>query len=374
MRILIELGHPAHFHLFRNAVEAFHEHGHQVMMVVKQKDVLLDLVAPYQDRFEIVNRREAEKKPGALNNMIWVLESGFKVLRAALQFKPDILIGSNFSLAHVGRILDKPSFRWIEDDARRVWKSARIANPFAKGILVPDTCPTDRWEYKTIHYPSYHELAYLAPTNFTPDKSRIEDKIDCNRPFIILRMSRLAAHHDKNMRGLNRELTRKLIYRLEKTGRVYITSERAIDPEFEPLRIAIPPRDMHHAIYYAHLYIGDSQTMAAEAAVLGTPSIRHNDFVGKLGYLEELEQYGLTWGIPTNEPEMVLEKVDDLLSQTDLQNMQKERRKKMLRDKIDLNAFMIWFVEHYPESFKQSKENREVFEPFRFSESIIDSL
>ncbi len=35
--------------------------------------------------------------------------------------------------------------------------------------------------------------------------------------------------------------------------------------------------------------------MIAEAAVLGTPSIRFNDFVGKLGYLEDLEhKYGLT--------------------------------------------------------------------------------
>jgi predicted glycosyltransferase len=33
------------------------------------------------------------------------------------------------------------------------------------------------------------------------------------------------------------------------------------------------------------LYIGDSQTMAAEAAVLGIPSIRFNSFVGKLVYL-----------------------------------------------------------------------------------------
>lgn len=30
--------------------------------------------------------------------------------------------------------------------------------------------------------------------------------------------------------------------------------------------------------------------MAAEATILGTPSIRFNDFVGKLGYLEELEK------------------------------------------------------------------------------------
>jgi predicted glycosyltransferase len=49
------------------------------------------------------------------------------------------------------------------------------------------------------------------------------------------------------------------------------------------------------------MYIGDSQTMTAEAAVLGTPAIRFNDFVGELSYLEELEYtFDLTYGIKTN--------------------------------------------------------------------------
>ncbi len=57
------------------------------------------------------------------------------------------------------------------------------------------------------------------------------------------------------------------------------------------------PSDIYHALYYADLYIGDSQTIAAEKAVLGTPALRFNDFVGKIGYLEELEhKYGLTFG------------------------------------------------------------------------------
>jgi len=31
-------------------------------------------------------------------------------------------------------------------------------------------------------------------------------------------------------------------------------------------------------LYYANVYIGDSQTMATEASVLGTPAIRSNSF------------------------------------------------------------------------------------------------
>ena len=55
---------------------------------------------------------------------------------------------------------------------------------------------------------------------------------------------------------------------------------------------------MHHALYFAEMFIGDSQTMTAEAAVLGTPALRLNNFVGKLGYLNELERkFNLTYGL-----------------------------------------------------------------------------
>ena len=104
---------------------------------------------------------------------------------------------------------------------------------------------------------------------------------------------------------------------------------------------------MHDALYFSHLVIGDSQTMAAEAAVLGTPSIRFNDFVGKLGYLEELEhRYGLTYGIKTTEPEFLFDKIEELLSIKDLKKEWEKRRRKMLSEKIDFTAFMIWFFEN----------------------------
>lgn len=38
--------------------------------------------------------------------------------------------------------------------------------------------------------------------------------------------------------------------------------------QFEKYRIRINPLDMHHVMAFASLYIGDSQTMAAEAGVL----------------------------------------------------------------------------------------------------------
>ena len=99
---------------------------------------------------------------------------------------------------------------------------------------------------------------------------------------------------------------------------------------------------------FAEMYIGDSQTMAAEAAVLGTPAIRFNDFVGEIGYLEELEHtFGLTYGIRTNDTEKLYQTIRDILAMSDFKNKFQEKRKIMLSQKIDLATYMTKLFEEY---------------------------
>jgi predicted glycosyltransferase len=115
---------------------------------------------------------------------------------------------------------------------------------------------------------------------------------------------------------------------------------------------------MHHVMAFAQLYIGDSQTMAAEAGVLGTPFIRFNDFVGKIGYLEELEnKYQLGYGIKTEEVNKLYYKINELLKMENCKEIFQERRQKMLSEKIDYASFLTWFIETYPASAKTMKEN-----------------
>jgi hypothetical protein len=76
--------------------------------------------------------------------------------------------------------------------------------------------------------------------------------------------------------------------------------------------------------------------MAAEAAVLGTPAIRFNDFVGEISYLKDLENYGLSYGIRSNNDQGLFTIANQLLS--DLQETlarSKAARERLLRDKID---------------------------------------
>ena len=111
-------------------------------------------------------------------------------------------------------------------------------------------------------------------------------------------------------------------------------------------------------MYFSEMLICDSQSMTVEAAMLGVPSIRYNDFAGRIGVLEELEHvYGLTFGIKPSNPELLLKKIDELLTIADLKLIFHEKRAKMLSDKIDVTAYLVWIIENYPESIRIIKED-----------------
>ena len=118
---------------------------------------------------------------------------------------------------------------------------------------------------------------------------------------------------------------------------------------------------MHHVMAFASLYIGDSQTMAAEAGVLGVPFVRFNDFVGRIGYLRELEDtYHLGYGIKASAPgsvDQLCKRVEEIVEMKaeERQQVYQSRRQKMLDEKIDCAKFLTYFIEHYPESVAETK-------------------
>ena len=112
---------------------------------------------------------------------------------------------------------------------------------------------------------------------------------------------------------------------------------------------------MHDALAFATLFVGEGATMASECACLGTPAIYVNSLTA--GTLEEQERYRLLFGFRKSEG--VIEKAIELLNTPNLKQEFQQRRQKMLSDKIDVTAFMVWFVENYPESAKIMKENPE---------------
>jgi hypothetical protein len=52
-----------------------------------------------------------------------------------------------------------------------------------------------------------------------------------------------------------------------------------------------------------------------------------------------------------------MKKLNDLLQTVNLKELIQLRCKRFLSKKIDITAFMVWFIENYPVSVKILKEN-----------------
>jgi predicted glycosyltransferase len=356
MKYLFYFGHPAHFHLFKNVITRLKINGHTNYILIKKKDVLENLVKKSGNQYVNILPRGRKDNTFAIASGLLIRDA--RVFAFCLKNRPDIMIGTSAEITHIGRLLKIPSINVNEDDVDAVSLFAKLGYPWADTILVPECCRTGKWHHKTVNYRGYHELAYLHPKCFVPNKEIISSAMDVKRPYFVIRFAKLTAYHDKGKTGITGNVAQKLIKLIKPNGNIYITSERRLEPEFEKYRITIDPSDIHHALYYAKMFIGDSQTMTAESAVLGTPAIRFNDFVGKLGYLEELElQHGLTYGINASEPDKLYQKIDELLNICNLKEEWERRRQKMLRQKIDVAEFLVWFLENYPTSRHIMKTN-----------------
>lgn len=356
MKILFYLGHPAHFHLFRLTIESLKKKNHSVKILIKKKDILEDLLK--NCNWEYTNILPKGRKDNLLSISFGLFKRDLALYKNLNKFKPDLMLGTSPEIAHIGRLRNIPSIVVNEDDYKAVFLFSIMSYPFAKHIMAPRSCDVGKWKNKNIQYDGYHELAYLHPNHFSPDITKINKVINTSEKYFIIRFAKLTAHHDVGKSGINKIVANEIINILKDYGNIYITSERKLEPEFEKYRININPIDIHHALYYADMYIGDSQTMTAESAVLGTPALRFNDFVGKLGYLEELEhKYELTYGIKTNYPDKLYNQINNILKIKNLKEEWQKRKQEMLNDKIDVAQFMVWLIENYPDSIASIKNN-----------------
>lgn len=350
MKCFFILNHPAHFHLFKNVIKILRTSGHLCYIYIRPKDVLENLLKEEGFEYEILAQSPQRRKFIIGSSVIGLLNKEIKLSKHVLKHKPDLLIGTDWAIVHVGRLFNIPSLVFNEDDTLATPEN-KIFYPFARTLVLPECCDIGMWGKKRVSYNGYHELAYLHTNRFSPDIKAVRELIKIDKPFIIIRLVKLTASHDVGKKGLGLSIILKLIEKYESDYEFLISMEDKILPELEKYRFRYNLNLMHHFIADAQLVISDSQTMIAEAAVLGTPSVRFNDFVGKIGYLEELEhKYKLTYGIQTDKPDELIKKVTELLSVPGLKNEWKKRMNKMLEEKIDVTAFMNWLIENYPAS------------------------
>ena len=168
MNVLVQMSHPAHFHLFKYVAQNLQDKGHNVFILIKTKDILEDLLEqsgmPY---YNILKEAHRKSKMGIFWDM---LVRDCRIWRFVRKNKVDLLIGSTVEVAQVGWLTRKHRVNMVEDDMEVIPLFQKLAGPFIQTILSPETCNNCHLEPKSVKYAGFHKLAYLHPTRFTPDR------------------------------------------------------------------------------------------------------------------------------------------------------------------------------------------------------------
>ncbi len=353
MNILVDIGHPAHVHLLKNFIRIMKEKGNKVIVTVRDIPSAKRLLEIYNiDYIEF-----GSKSFSLIGKVFKQLKYDKIMLDLVKKHDIEIGIGTSLTVAQVSRISKMKSFILDDDDSAVQPLFTKFVHPFSDYLLSPDVLNFERKKKNHITYPGYHELAYLHPDRFTPDKKVLEESgIKDGEDYFVLRFNAFKAHHDYGIKGISNENKRKLINMLKDKGKVYITTEKDIEPEFKEYQLKITPEKIHSLLYYAKMFIGDSQTMTSEAAVLGTPAFRCNSFAGRISYLNEEEyKYGLTFGFKPAEFEFMIRVIRQYLNVANLKEIWALKREKLLSDKIDVTSFLVDIISNYPESVKKCK-------------------
>lgn len=352
---MVNMAHPAHVHYFKNFIKEMQNDGHDIRILAFDKEVTFKLLDNYGMNYIKFGRHNKS----LMKKLIDIPVGDFKLYEIAKKFDPDFFVGFGAIYAsHVSRILHKTCLNL--EDTEPSLEQIGLYLPFASAVFTP-SCFKRNLGRKQIRYDGYTELTHLHPRYFQPDHSVLDELgLDRNEPYIILRFVSWTASHDFRQSGVkDRE---KLALQLQKYGRVLITSEGQLSRKLEGMRVKIAPEELHNLLYYASLYVGEGGTTASEAAILGTHSIHISTLAKHCGVFEDLNRYGLMWTFDNESG--VVEKVSEIVND-DLQKTGKRKREKLIGDKINVTAFLCWFVENYPESFETMLENPRYQERFR---------
>lgn len=338
MKSMLCIVHPAWAHQFHYIIDQERLRGNPVRVLVAEKDGNTTLLKRFGIPYTLCARSTG----------VNVLEKGFLFLGLcfrftweALRFQPDIFIGrASPMMAIAAWITRKPHLVYEDTEVSRF--SLRICKRLSTKIITPRTFLTDLGRRQE-RLDTYKELFYLHPSVFTPDRQKLRDAgFNPDESYILVRFVAWNASHDIGKKGLNDAGKFALVKRLEKYGRVYVSAEGGVSDELKPYLLQTPYELVHHVLAFARLVYSEGATMASEAAVLGTHALYVNTI--KSGSTQEQsERFHLLYNFNDGENryDLAAQKAEELLQTPNLTELGREKRQKLLAEKVDVNRYYL---------------------------------
>ncbi|RRJ33652.1 DUF354 domain-containing protein [Halocatena pleomorpha] len=334
MRYVFFTNTPAHVHLYKHVVRRLRAEGHAVSVMARDYGCTTALL-DWHDIDHTVY--------GACDTTRWSLlgqlpQHYIRILTHTRAFDPDVIFGMGAYAAHAGAFTRTPTVLILDSEPTGL--DHAVSMPFARTIVTPQAF---RKDLGTNHYVfvGFKESAYLHPGVYEPSTNiRKRLGLGATERFVLIRFNAFGSHHDVGQGGFSEEQRRTLIERLADHATVFVSDEGGtLSLDSLPARpFDDHPGVLHDALAEASLLVADTQTMVTEAALLGTPAIRSNSFVGPddMGNFLELESNGLVYNLRSFDT--VLKTAERLLDRPDLETEWRRKRDRYVADMVDLSS------------------------------------
>jgi predicted glycosyltransferase len=337
MNYLFFTNTPAHVHLYKHAVSELEQRGHEVLVLGRDYGVTKDLLDYYDLPYRLYGRLATTK---------WSLirqipRHYLSIFRHVRRYDPDRIFGMGAYAAHAGALSRTPVTLILDSEPTSL--DHAVSRPFAETILTPHAFGK---ELGANHYRfhGFKECAYLHPDVFEPsDDIRDQLGVTPDETYVICRFNAFGSHHDVSHSGIGPDERQELTERLAEHATVFVSDEsgRMDFDDVAARPFDLHPGLLHDALAEAHLLVADTQTMVTEAALLGTPAIRSNSFVGEsdMGNFLELESEGLIYNIESFET--AIDRAYSLLEDDSLPETWTQKRDAYMADKVNLTEVIV---------------------------------
>ncbi len=328
---------PAHVHLYKHTVEYLEQSGYKVRVMARDYGCTKTLLNYYDLPYQIYGKCDTEK-----NSLVKELPNHFyNIFLQMREFEPYLIFGMGGYSAFAGAVTRTPVVSVLDSEPTSIDYTA--SKPFVSAFLTPHAFRKDLGN-KHYRFTGFKETAYLHPDVYSASDEDVREKLQVGEvPYIVLRFNAFGSHHDVNHAGFSREQKETLINELSQYGSVFVSDEGdSLDIEAtDGYAFELHPALMHDALANADLLVADTQTMVTEAALLGTPAIRSNSFVGDsdMGNFKELEKQGLIYNL--EEFEDVLQQSIALLEDSATAEKWEQVREEYLSEKVNLTKLIL---------------------------------
>lgn len=339
MNVLVDVVHPAHVHFYRGLIDELRLRGDEVVVLSRDKDVTVDLL----DGFGMSHTVISSVGPSSIVRQAQELvRRDWAMFRVARHFRPDVVLTRNPSGVQVARLVGATGI-FDTDDGPEVGLHWRMAAPFAHVI----TCPAPNAPAvgpKGRAYDAFKATAYLHPDRYRAGSPPVRELLGMadDQPYALLRLVSMQASHDHDEHGLSPETVDELVARLAAVGQVFLSSEGTPPEHLVHLQPQLPPTRFHDLLAGAEIVVGDSQSVACEAALLGTPVVHASSFAGRHHTLVTLEdEHGLVRSHQPDDRAGIMKSIDELLRPGTRRRHQQARRR--LAEQTD--DVVAWYLD-----------------------------